>query len=166
MEQLSKAFPDRKSAQEVRTDDFGIAAISRIPATSFHTFDLADEGTPAIGLRARIGAERFSVLAVHVHPLVSAENAKTREEQLDAAADWALAQKVPAVIVGDFNATPWSHFFRRLIERTGFVNSQLGFGMQASWPSDFGPLAIPIDHCLHAPTLSTQERFLGPRSRF
>ena len=45
----------------------------------------------------------------------------------------------------------------------GLINSQRGFGVQATWPvaGGFAP-RIPLDHCLHSPDLATVDRRMGP----
>lgn len=67
-----------------------------------------------------------------------------------------------AIVLGDLNATPWSHAFRALLEDGELVSSQRGHGIQGSWRREPWPLSLPIDHCLHAPSLVTLERHLGP----
>ncbi|SFF05946.1 hypothetical protein SAMN02745121_06704 [Nannocystis exedens] len=64
--------------------------------------------------------------------------------------------------VGDLNTSPFSAPLRRLLTDGGLVDSQRGFGLQASWP--VGPVfpRIAIDHCLHDPALVTAARALGP----
>lgn len=66
------------------------------------------------------------------------------------------------LIIGDLNSTPWSPRFETLTRNGGLVNSQNGFGVQASWPSGIGFFGIPIDHALHGEELTTVERSLGP----
>ena len=62
-----------------------------------------------------------------------------------------LEQAGPAIVVGDFNATPWSYPFRRLMASTDLSNSESGFGLDLSYPADRNPLfRIPIDHLLHS----------------
>jgi len=79
------------------------------------------------------------------------------------------------IIVGDLNTSPWSVEFHQLTQRTGLRDSQLGFGIQPSWPmlipvfglSNFRiPLtelfAIPIDHVLVSPRIAVLSRKTGP----
>ena len=72
----------------------------------------------------------------------------------------------PVVVVGDLNATPWSHRVRGFLARTGLRDSSVGHGVQASfpfWPPVVGiPFRLPIDHGLHAPELACARRELGP----
>jgi endonuclease/exonuclease/phosphatase (EEP) superfamily protein YafD len=104
-----------------------------------------------------------AVLAIHPVSPVSARRARHRDDQLVFAAEWALRQSGPAIVVGDFNATPWSHAFRRLLASTNLVNSQRGFGVQASFSAYSSFLfRVPIDHLLHTPDLAVLDRSLGP----
>jgi endonuclease/exonuclease/phosphatase (EEP) superfamily protein YafD len=103
------------------------------------------------------------VLAIHPVSPVSARRARHRDAQLEFAAQWALAHRGPAIVVGDFNATPWSHAFRRLLAATDLANSQRGFGVEASYSAHTSFLfRVPIDHLLHTPDLAVLDRRLGP----
>lgn len=67
-----------------------------------------------------------------------------------------------AMIVGDLNTTPWASHFTNLVQKTDFRDSQLGLGVQSSWPSFFPPLGIPIDHALVTPLVAVVSRKMGP----
>jgi endonuclease/exonuclease/phosphatase (EEP) superfamily protein YafD len=74
------------------------------------------------------------------------------------------------IILGDLNASPWSHPFGRLLREGGLVDSTRGFGVQPTWRTHFGPVSgmltwpvqIPIDHCLHSPGFVAVAREIGP----
>ena len=66
------------------------------------------------------------------------------------------------IVMGDFNATPWSPSFQRLLHRGHLFNSLDGFGLQVSWPESNVLLRIPIDHALLGPALAATERGTGP----
>jgi endonuclease/exonuclease/phosphatase (EEP) superfamily protein YafD len=79
------------------------------------------------------------------------------------------------IIVGDLNTTPWSVEFQDLIHSTGLRDSQLGFGLQTSWPVLLPILGvrehpnwltslfrIPIDHVLVSPNIDVLSRQTGP----
>jgi endonuclease/exonuclease/phosphatase (EEP) superfamily protein YafD len=99
------------------------------------------------------------------HPLAPTdkERARLRDAQLGFAATWATTQDLPFAVVGDFNATPWSAPFRKLMATAPVRNSQSGFGLQPSFASTSNLLLrVPIDHLLHSADLSVQDRRLGP----
>ena len=106
--------------------------------------------------------EPIRLLALHTHSPTSPSHLSTRDRQLRAAARWVRAQDLPVVVVGDLNATLWSHRLRAFLSETGLVDSERGHGYDASWPTILGPFGIPIDHALHDPSLTVVRRALGP----
>ena len=81
-----------------------------------------------------------AMLAVHPLSPSSEFRAEQNDRQLQFAADWAADQDGPTIVVGDFNATPWSYPFRRLMSSTDLSNSARGFGLDLSYPADGNPL--------------------------
>ena len=116
----------------------------------------------AIEARVNLGGTTVRVLGVHPVSPATRERAERNARHLEGIAAWARIQADPVVIVGDLNSTPWSPVFRELLRDGGLINSQSGFGIQASWPALLGPLGIPIDHVLHSEELTTLDRTLGP----
>lgn len=105
------------------------------------------------------------VLILSSHPLspANAERAGLRDAQLGFAADWASRQQGAFMVVGDFNATPWSWPFRRLVRIGNLNNSQNGFGLQATFAANSNWLfRVPIDHLLYSDELRVLDRRLGP----
>jgi endonuclease/exonuclease/phosphatase (EEP) superfamily protein YafD len=79
------------------------------------------------------------------------------------------------LIVGDLNTAPWSVEFGRLLKETGLRDSQVGFGLQPSWPAFLPfvrdnrmksllalPFGIPIDHILVSDDIQVVSRHTGP----
>jgi endonuclease/exonuclease/phosphatase (EEP) superfamily protein YafD len=65
------------------------------------------------------------------------------------------------VVVGDFNATPWTSAFRRLLGTGELRNSQRGYGVSPTW--DVGRFwAVPIDHLVHGDGMVVTDRAVGP----
>lgn len=107
--------------------------------------------------------EGLDVLATHPLAPTDEERARLRDAQLGFAADWAIGQEGEHMVVGDFNATPWSWPFRRLMSDGGLENSLRGFGLQPSFPATRSVLLrVPIDHLLHSNGLVVRSRELGP----
>ena len=74
-----------------------------------------------------------------------------------------IRQQAGAVLVmGDFNATPFSPIFAEFLKATHLKNSLDGFGWQPSWPSLISFLGIPIDHVFVSSELIVKQRFIGP----
>jgi endonuclease/exonuclease/phosphatase (EEP) superfamily protein YafD len=79
------------------------------------------------------------------------------------------------IVVGDLNTSPWSAEFMTLTKKTGLRDSQLGYGLQPSWPMllpYFGVntqpnlltqlLQVPIDHVLVSEQIQVFSRHTGP----
>ena len=138
---------------------FGTLVLSR-PGDEVTSYGFTLRGARAV----QVIHDGVAVLGIHPLAPTTAERSAIRNAQLEFAARWANEQTGPHVIVGDFNATPWSYPFRRLLADTELRNSQKGHGIQATFPAD-DPfvLRVPIDHLLHSPDLAVTERRLGPR---
>ncbi len=107
--------------------------------------------------------ESVSVLSTHPLAPTEKERAELRDAQLGFAADWAAEQEGAFMVVGDFNATPWSWPMRNLLNKAPLRNSQLGFGLQPSFPTTSAFLMrVPIDHLVQSEALSVVDRRLGP----
>jgi endonuclease/exonuclease/phosphatase (EEP) superfamily protein YafD len=139
----------------------GLAVLSRIPDTKFQTIDLADQGMPAIEADIPSTAKHggFRMIAVHTRSPDLHQRTLDRNQQLNSLAEWAALPGKPGIIVGDLNITPWSPPFSRLLANGNLVDSRTYRGHFASWPTDLGQLAIPIDHGLV--TRGTQVLYRG-----
>lgn len=105
----------------------------------------------------------LSVLGSHPLAPTDQERADLRDAQIGFAGEWASEQTGVFIVIGDFNATPWSWPFRRLMSSADLENSQIGFGLQPTFPTTSNLLLrVPIDHLLHSPTLEVTGRQLGP----
>ena len=147
------------TATRARGDLFGSLVLAEADATveSFG-FGLTDPRAVEILLPGGV-----AVLAIHPLSPYTEYRAEQNHRQLQFAAEWAIDQPGPAVIVGDFNATPWSYPFRRLMSSTSLLNSARGFGLELSYPADGNPLVrVSIDHLLHSRHLAVVDRRLGP----
>jgi endonuclease/exonuclease/phosphatase (EEP) superfamily protein YafD len=146
---------------------------AREPGSVFGTLALVEEGTVAnvvslgssgqlsIEVITELGGEDIKVLGSHPLSPTNSTRSAARDEQLRAIGEWTARQDVPVVVVGDFNASTWSRGFSLLTGEADLVNSQKGFGVQASWPADHTLFGIPIDHLVHSPELTTVDRYLG-----
>src|SRR5690606_7139996 len=137
---------------------FGTLVLSR-PGDAVTSYGFTLQGARAV----EVIHDGIAVLGTHPLAPTTSERSALRNAQLEFAADWSNEQNGPHVVTGDFNATPWSHPFRRLLADTGLVNSQKGFGVQASFPADrLWLVRVPIDHLVHSPEFEVVDRRLGP----
>lgn len=128
-----------------REDHFGLAIYARrlVVATDPGVRGL----TPSIAVRTDDGLR-----LVLTHPIapISQKAADARDDQLRQLAP--LLASPDTVVVGDLNATPWSHAF------PASVGARPG-----TWPTWLpGPMRIPIDHVLVGPDLALRGLRTGP----
>ena len=158
---LGARYPHRIA--EPRDDPFGIALFSRQPLAQSQLVRFGDAASPpAIVATMIAGARSFTLIGAHPWPPVSAGLAEGRNEQLRALASQARQSSLPLLVLGDLNISPWSPWFARLLADSGLRDSRSGRGIQPSWPADWWPLWIPIDHALFSAGIRIQQREIGP----
>ena len=144
---------------------FGTLVLIRGEEIDAVTFGFAAAQPRAVQLTYRPTGwpEGIEVLSTHALAPTEKERADLRNAQLQFAADWATDRSGPRLVVGDFNATPWSWPFRDLMDEAELRNSQIGFGLQPSFPTTSNViLRVPIDHLLHSEHFVIRDRRLGP----
>lgn len=138
-----------------------VLVLTRVPLEAVAT---RDPKLPEVSveLRLRLGQRTTRVLALHTVSPIRPSRAERRDEALEAAARWARRAREPVMVLGDFNATPWSVAFKDLLRDGRLRNSLEGFGYQATWPRARVPFGIPIDHCVFSRQLTALDRITGP----
>ncbi|AFY50480.1 hypothetical protein Nos7524_4738 [Nostoc sp. PCC 7524] len=141
-----------------RSSGGGLAIFSRLPLQDVKGDNFNKQGNH--NLIATIEIDKQPIKFIGTHPLVPTKptNFHSRNRQLAALTKYIQQLQQPVILAGDFNLTPWSPYYRRLINKTNLHNTRLGFGILPSWPrpathvhlpSWLIPLInIPIDHCL------------------
>ena len=147
---------------EPRSDAFGIAVFTKSSLAQAKLIRLGRATVQSVEVSMEHDGEAIEILAIHTLPPVSAAYSSERDDTMALASKWARDRAGRAVVVGDFNASPWSRPFKSLLETGQLVNSQRGFGVQSSWPAQLWPLSIPIDHLVHSPAFVATERVVGP----
>lgn len=160
-----------------------MALYSKIPLTRKELFfvprDLPVANTANILARFNLDGKPVSLLVAHpVSPFLPKRLA-TQRKSFEMWVENRNRYGENLVIVGDLNTTPWSAEFKRLTSATDLRDSQLGFGIQPSWPTFLiplemrgktdakptrllQPLAIPIDHVLVSANIEVHDRKVGP----
>jgi len=151
--QSSVQFSPRSAEVVVLTDIDGVTASK--PTTP---------GLPAasVELQASIGDKHVNLLGLHTQSPTTPERHALRDVQLAAVDAWLRATPQPAIAFGDFNVTYYSPSFKQVLDDTGARSSQLGFGVQATWPVQFRPAGIGIDQSVYTGDLTAVRRRRGP----
>ncbi|NMG45288.1 hypothetical protein GPA22_16355 [Aromatoleum toluvorans] len=151
---LEAAYPYR--VVRPRWDPFGVALLSRHPLKSLMVVD--DPGaTPRIEAVLDWNGTEVTVVAFHPMPPISAEEHAQRNRALAE-----IARRLggrPTIVIGDFNATPWSSAFA-VPRREGFA--RVG-GLRPTWPAaGQGVAGLPIDQILVSRHWAAVGHAVGP----
>lgn len=127
------------------TNNFGMALYSRRP------LDGGEVIRPARYPVIRAELDGVGLLLVHPPPPMTAQWAARRDRAFRAYA--VPLQQLPpqTIVMGDFNATPWSRPFRAFLAREQLSEGRdlAGAGLGATWPEGLSvPRMLPIDHVL------------------
>ena len=145
----------------LRSDNFGIALLSKVPLTAPNLLHHGAQGVPSVEGTIHWQGEAITVLGTHPVPPYNAKMAQMRDQQL-----LTLGMRIrglpKAILLGDLNATPWSFGYQLLATASGMTNCRLGRGLQPSWPSQVWPLRISIDHCLATESVRVTKKWIGP----
>jgi endonuclease/exonuclease/phosphatase (EEP) superfamily protein YafD len=123
---------------------YGIGLWSKLTLESSALFALGRR--PAIEARLEGPDGAFTVLGVHLSAPTSERRAAARNRELAALAERSAAIDGPLIVAGDFNATPYSPYFREWLAASGLTDSRRGRTMSISWPTMLPLAGIPIDH--------------------
>lgn len=158
-ETLGARWPRYKVAD--RSDNFGIAIFSRIPLENVDVFESPGNYVPSLRAEFTIGSKKCVIYGTHPFPPLSQFTHDGWQLHMADLARRIEAEKAPVIVVGDFNSTNWSANYRWFVAQTGLVDTQQGFGPQASWPTELPYLGIPIDHVLTSKSIGTAMRRIG-----
>jgi len=140
---------------------YGISVLGR-SATDVEQLRLGETRDPVVRVMATIGEQAVVVYAVHPRPPDSPATAEARDSLFAELSILVAAEAMPVIVIGDFNATPWSSTFRQFEGDTGLINSQRGYGLSATWPTSLPFTLVPLDHMMHSDSLTTITRVVGP----
>jgi endonuclease/exonuclease/phosphatase (EEP) superfamily protein YafD len=126
----------------------GAAVFTKWPVISAESLPLAQDGAVAARMQIDWRGTPVTVLGVHLNWPLGPRNSAFRNEELAGIVEFSKAHRQPLIVAGDFNLTPWSEYFSDALETSGLHDSARGFGLARSWPAQFAPLGIRIDHCL------------------
>ncbi len=154
-------YPFRKL--EPRGHPFGMVVYSRHPISDETVTGLAGiTGTAPGPVMVTVGVDTpagtLHIAGLHLFPPVTPHRFARRNEQFGIAADILAEVATPRIVVGDFNATPWSAGLRAFLSQTRLR----GFNTRATWPVWFGFAGIPIDHAFASADLRILDIETGP----
>lgn len=140
------------SALQQDSDSFGTEIYSKLPLRNTSVQSLKG-GRKVLVSSVNIRDRVVTIIGVHLNIPTRKGLYYLRNQQLATLADYVAKIKNPVLVVGDFNITMWSPFYKRFVRKANLQNARSGFGLLPSWPSKMPLLSIPIDHCLISPNI-------------
>ncbi len=152
----------------------GTVLYSKNPLTHVQLQQFNTRSAANMTARVEINGKLMSIIGIHPFPPIRPELFAHRNQVFAAVSDYVKSQSEPVILVGDFNTSMWSPYYRRLVRQTGLKNSRDGFGILPTWPSRLSYakvpqlnaltrlVQIPIDHCLASPALKVVGMHTGP----
>lgn len=165
LDELKDVYPYQ--IKHLEDTPFGIALVSKHPIDYGAVAFIPSEHFPHIEATLKLPGRGtpLALYAIHPPPPISGELAKARNAQLDHVARAVAKQaKATPIVVGDFNLTPWSPYFKRFLTVSGLRDARTPRRFDHTWPVTFNNahLGLAIDHSLAHPSLRLVKRTIGP----
>lgn len=161
MAELNDEYPH--TVLQPRWHGFGLGVFSKYPLSDSKIVQLAKSLTdnPMLITHVNFGDQKIRLCGFHALSPTNSFRLGLRNQQYEEVAEELSDDKVPTVVMGDFNSVPWSPFVKDFIKKTGYRDSRRGFGFHGSWHSDFTLLRIPIDHAFVSQDICVHSRYVG-----
>ncbi|HEY5807030.1 MAG TPA: endonuclease/exonuclease/phosphatase family protein, partial [Povalibacter sp.] len=143
-------LPSYPHVYAVPDPPLGSVILSRWPIIERQTIELAPGGARVAKVVIDWHGRRLTVIGAHLHWPLGPQVTRLRNSELEELAQLARHTRGPLLIGGDFNITPWSQNFERAIAGTSLRDCVRGQGWISTWPTQFAPLGLRIDHCLYS----------------
>ncbi|HEX8310159.1 MAG TPA: endonuclease/exonuclease/phosphatase family protein, partial [Chthoniobacteraceae bacterium] len=163
LEKLQDLYPHRFA--QSRKDQFGLAVFSKQKPVEVSIRTVGERAGDLAVFAAWDHEGRHFAMA-GVHPDKPDERWKTlnRRTYLSNVAQWSedkLRKDVPVIVIGDFNATPWSSSMRAFSREAKLRNTSHGTIFSATW-NVWQPHRLLIDHAFLSTHWTLLDRKVGP----
>lgn len=154
---LGKVYPHQIILP--REDNFGLAVFSRHPFIKKEILSFSDSYLPAVDLEILT----YRIIGAHPLPPRNEYFSQERDKELFALANRISRNPSPSTIMlGDFNLTPFSPVFQKVLDVSGLHNAARGQGFHPTWMAHNPLFAIAIDHVLISKDLEVTRFATGP----
>ncbi len=148
------------SFQQQESEEFGTIIYSKLPLENASVRGFSSQRKSLLA-DVKVQDKTISLILAHSSAPLNQHSFIDRNQQLAGIGEYAAQVKNPLVVVGDFNTTMWSPFYKNMINTGKLRNARSGFGLLPTWPT-FMPLAyIPIDHVLVSKEIGVLKIYTG-----
>jgi len=140
---------------------FGLGLLSKRPLRGAVTIPLGYSWAPAITATIVTPDGPIGLLGIHTPRPGRGDRCVERDAALAAVPAALTGLPARRVVIGDFNATPWTQSFRELVETTSLHHAS-GDNFRPTWPMQYPwPFRIPIDHVLTGGSITADRVEIG-----
>jgi len=158
---LIQNYPYRIINLNIGTSGTGMALMSKLPILDHTVTKYSEFGNMLVETTMKVDNKKISFYGVHFPKPTNVSEFSERTNQIVSLARHIKEQTNSVIIAGDFNTTPFSPIFKKLLNESGLKDTRDGFGWLPSWPAYFPPLWISIDHILVSPDIAVHKRETG-----
>jgi endonuclease/exonuclease/phosphatase (EEP) superfamily protein YafD len=149
----------------------GMAVFSKLPLEDSRGEKFSGSDATNLVTHLKYRDRRIKIIGTHPLVPVKANLFVPRNLHLNSIATHLERESQPTILMGDFNLTPWSPYYRQFIDKTKLHNTRLGFGILPTWirpsitvnlPQLLLPiLNIPIDHIFVSKDFQVARTYTG-----
>ena len=162
LKSLYSFFGPSISFEKFAPKKISIGLFSHLPFENIRASHPNPYPVPHVKAKFKFKGKDFILFGVHLISPVTKKRSEIRNKQLLTLANMVKDLDQPTILIGDFNTSPWSSYFKDFIQMTRLKESRKGAGLHPSWPTPFMPLRIPIDHSLTSNEITVQSFSFGP----
>lgn len=157
---LKYLYPN--SYENFREDHFGIALYSKFPFSETGVSDFGENIPPAAYKLIKINEiSKLRTVLLHAIPPLHYEMLYTNRMLYRRIATKLRFVEEAVLVMGDFNATPFSDYYTNFINWTGTQSIFEGRGLRATWNANWPVLRLTLDHILFKNMFSSSAEILG-----
>jgi endonuclease/exonuclease/phosphatase (EEP) superfamily protein YafD len=139
----------------------GLAFLSKTPFTHTRTVPFESNGRQFLDVGIEWEDQSITFYSVHPYPPIMPQWAQSRNAEYTQFADRAANVDAPLVLVGDFNAVPWSYPVQQIQATTDLRPANLGYGVRPTWTfARF--IQAPLDYLLVSDAIEVVGYEIGP----
>ncbi|MEO0414996.1 MAG: endonuclease/exonuclease/phosphatase family protein [Verrucomicrobiota bacterium] len=161
-EPVMSALRKRYPFEIIRTPpgNFGIAMFSKTQPSAQRAPDFTGYGIPSTQMTLQIYDQEISIIGTHPIPPVRAEAYALGEQHRANLIKLLQADNHPMILAGDFNQTPWTAAYQKLLASTDLDRAAPAW--KATWQAPLPFAALPLDHIFVSEHWSVSEFKVGP----
>jgi endonuclease/exonuclease/phosphatase (EEP) superfamily protein YafD len=165
MAQLKDRYPYQFPPQGQNWTSLGL--FSRYPWQDAGRVVIGTAAAGKVVLKAIVATPQGPLTVVGVHTTSPMNEARWlyRNQEFTQLAHYVRSLPGPVVVMGDYNATPWSPVYRRYLKRTGFQIISPPTVPVLTWPQWIPePLRIPIDNMTASAGVVAVRKWAAPNT--